>query len=250
MMETDEILNLCAKLSLSEDDGLVVRIGAKIQEDGLKEVSMCLIGKIVANRKVGNPSGNASKPNNDGSTISGEDKAQQNDAVVEEMEVHDISASKGCISGVSLESVCGNDSLADERVLAEGYILIDDLSSVHQEVQIVEKREMAQSCRSQWWGLFQGCRGLQVSGLGANLGSQFVDSEAVSRLQCSVSGTVSRAISGSQISDSWVISRLVGSVQAVASSLTRWYESKKKENARELKELREELSFYYTGGAK
>ncbi|KAL5806106.1 hypothetical protein ACOSQ4_028839 [Xanthoceras sorbifolium] len=51
-METDEKAKICAKLSLLDDDGPVVKVGASIQEKGKKMVSMSLVGKIFANRVI------------------------------------------------------------------------------------------------------------------------------------------------------------------------------------------------------
>ncbi|KAL5852590.1 hypothetical protein ACOSQ3_007708 [Xanthoceras sorbifolium] len=51
-METDEIIRVCERLSLSEEDGPVARVDQSLQERGLKSVSMCLFGKILANREI------------------------------------------------------------------------------------------------------------------------------------------------------------------------------------------------------
>ncbi|KAL5797236.1 hypothetical protein ACOSQ2_002056 [Xanthoceras sorbifolium] len=56
----------------------------------------------------------------------------------------------GCISGVSLESVGGNDFLAEDRISVEGSFLIGDLSSVHQEVQFVQKGDVCSTKQKKW----------------------------------------------------------------------------------------------------
>ncbi|KAL5739683.1 hypothetical protein ACOSQ2_028863 [Xanthoceras sorbifolium] len=49
-MEAEEIARICEKLSLSDDDGPVMKVGVSIQERGNKLVSMSLIGKFFANK--------------------------------------------------------------------------------------------------------------------------------------------------------------------------------------------------------
>ncbi|KAL5808000.1 hypothetical protein ACOSQ3_028691 [Xanthoceras sorbifolium] len=51
-METDEIIRVCERLSLSEEDGPVARVDQSLQKRGLKSVSMCLFGKILVNREI------------------------------------------------------------------------------------------------------------------------------------------------------------------------------------------------------
>ncbi|KAL5758730.1 hypothetical protein ACOSP7_021341 [Xanthoceras sorbifolium] len=48
----EEISKICERLSLSDEDGLVARMGVGLQENGIWLVSLSLIGKIIANREI------------------------------------------------------------------------------------------------------------------------------------------------------------------------------------------------------
>ncbi|KAL5774815.1 hypothetical protein ACOSP7_012372 [Xanthoceras sorbifolium] len=52
MMNPDEISRRCANLSLSEEDGPVAKIDGDHHEKGVMNVSMSLIGKILAYKEV------------------------------------------------------------------------------------------------------------------------------------------------------------------------------------------------------
>ncbi|KAL5854624.1 hypothetical protein ACOSQ4_004426 [Xanthoceras sorbifolium] len=51
-METEELSRCCERLSLSEEDGPIARLGLPLQERGLKSMSMCLFGKLIANKEI------------------------------------------------------------------------------------------------------------------------------------------------------------------------------------------------------
>ncbi|KAL5747085.1 hypothetical protein ACOSQ2_024382 [Xanthoceras sorbifolium] len=48
----EEISKICERLSLSDEDGPVARMGVGLQENGIRLVSLSLIGKIIANREI------------------------------------------------------------------------------------------------------------------------------------------------------------------------------------------------------
>ncbi|KAL5857037.1 hypothetical protein ACOSQ3_004495 [Xanthoceras sorbifolium] len=51
-METEELSRCCERLSLSEEDGPIAWLGLPLQERGLKSMSMCLFGKLIANKEI------------------------------------------------------------------------------------------------------------------------------------------------------------------------------------------------------
>ncbi|KAL5770981.1 hypothetical protein ACOSP7_015135 [Xanthoceras sorbifolium] len=51
-MEAEEIARLCESLSLSEEDGPILQIGGELHQEGIREVELCLVGKVLAKRKV------------------------------------------------------------------------------------------------------------------------------------------------------------------------------------------------------
>ncbi|KAL5748488.1 hypothetical protein ACOSP7_025530 [Xanthoceras sorbifolium] len=51
-MDSEELARVCAKLSLTEEDGPMANIGESISDSGMRRVSLCLFEKIFANREV------------------------------------------------------------------------------------------------------------------------------------------------------------------------------------------------------
>ncbi|KAL5801162.1 hypothetical protein ACOSQ3_032794 [Xanthoceras sorbifolium] len=51
-METEDITRFCERLSISEDDGPIMRVEMPLQEKGKKSVAMCLFGKLIANKEI------------------------------------------------------------------------------------------------------------------------------------------------------------------------------------------------------
>ncbi|KAL5837594.1 hypothetical protein ACOSQ3_014763 [Xanthoceras sorbifolium] len=51
-METEDITRFCERLSITEDDGPILRMEMPLQEQGRKLVSMSLFGKLIANREI------------------------------------------------------------------------------------------------------------------------------------------------------------------------------------------------------
>ncbi|KAL5818737.1 hypothetical protein ACOSQ4_022579 [Xanthoceras sorbifolium] len=51
-MDPNEIARRCAKLSLSDADGPVVKVGVDLRAKGLKKLVFSLIGKVIANKEV------------------------------------------------------------------------------------------------------------------------------------------------------------------------------------------------------
>ncbi|KAL5776620.1 hypothetical protein ACOSP7_009546 [Xanthoceras sorbifolium] len=51
-MEAEEIARICRKLSLSDDDSPIAKVGTPIQEQGRKMVSISLVGMIFGNKVV------------------------------------------------------------------------------------------------------------------------------------------------------------------------------------------------------
>ncbi|KAL5750567.1 hypothetical protein ACOSP7_025170 [Xanthoceras sorbifolium] len=51
-MEPEEIARRWAKLSLSDDDGLIAKVDEGLKAEGIRRLSLSLIGKLVSNREV------------------------------------------------------------------------------------------------------------------------------------------------------------------------------------------------------
>ncbi|KAL5768752.1 hypothetical protein ACOSQ2_015535 [Xanthoceras sorbifolium] len=51
-MDSEELARMCAKLSLTDADGPMAKIDKAIRESGRRRVSLCLFGKIFANKEV------------------------------------------------------------------------------------------------------------------------------------------------------------------------------------------------------
>ncbi|KAL5803083.1 hypothetical protein ACOSQ4_031388 [Xanthoceras sorbifolium] len=51
-MATEEIMKLCETLSLTEDDGLILKIDGEVHDEGIRSVTHCLVGKILSRKKI------------------------------------------------------------------------------------------------------------------------------------------------------------------------------------------------------
>ncbi|KAL5748642.1 hypothetical protein ACOSP7_025691 [Xanthoceras sorbifolium] len=51
-MDPQELSRLCEALSISEVDGPRIKFTGDIKEAGSKKISLCLVGKVLANRQV------------------------------------------------------------------------------------------------------------------------------------------------------------------------------------------------------
>ncbi|KAL5746523.1 hypothetical protein ACOSP7_027669 [Xanthoceras sorbifolium] len=51
-MEAEEIARLCESMSLSEEDGPVVQISGELLEEGVENLSHCLIGRVLSRMRV------------------------------------------------------------------------------------------------------------------------------------------------------------------------------------------------------
>ncbi|KAL5865350.1 hypothetical protein ACOSQ3_002864 [Xanthoceras sorbifolium] len=49
-MDTDAFSKLCARMKLSEEEGKTVNIDGVVKEDGLRKISLCLVGKLVTSK--------------------------------------------------------------------------------------------------------------------------------------------------------------------------------------------------------
>ncbi|TXG60685.1 hypothetical protein EZV62_015258 [Acer yangbiense] len=51
-MDSAELAKLCAKLSISDVDGPIRQVSGEIKSEGLKDVDHCLVGKVLAGKRV------------------------------------------------------------------------------------------------------------------------------------------------------------------------------------------------------
>ncbi|KAL5820960.1 hypothetical protein ACOSQ3_022842 [Xanthoceras sorbifolium] len=51
-MDVEDIARLCASLSLTDAAGLIVQIEGEIHREGAREVSQCLVGKVLAQKRI------------------------------------------------------------------------------------------------------------------------------------------------------------------------------------------------------
>ncbi|KAK3212041.1 hypothetical protein Dsin_016747 [Dipteronia sinensis] len=52
-MDAFEIAKLCESLSLAEEDGVIHQLKEGFQQEGLKDIAHCLVGKVLSGKKVG-----------------------------------------------------------------------------------------------------------------------------------------------------------------------------------------------------
>ncbi|KAL5766819.1 hypothetical protein ACOSP7_017436 [Xanthoceras sorbifolium] len=51
-MDTDDLSSFCERLTISEEDGPILKVDVPLQERGKRSVAMCLFGKLIANREI------------------------------------------------------------------------------------------------------------------------------------------------------------------------------------------------------